>query len=89
MYSERIPPQETPCEICKVDPLPDNEDAYKIFYIIRYQLIMSGMGGAIDVNHLAIHEALRLYRIKNRQRCFEKILALCRWWIARVNKKEK
>ena len=67
-------------------PLSDNEDAWKIFNIVRYQLI-AGQAGVIDINHMAVHEAMRLYRIKDRRKCFEKVLSLARWWVAKLNKK--
>jgi thymidine phosphorylase len=47
-----------------------------IYMICQNQLIMSPLGGAVDINHLAVHEAMRLYRIKDKQRCFEKVLTL-------------
>lgn len=37
--------------------------------------------GPVGVNHLAIYEAMRLYRIKNRQECFEKVVHLHSWWM--------
>lgn len=41
---------------------------------------------AIDINHQAIHEAMRLYRLKNRQECFEKVLVMGHWWIEKLRK---
>ncbi len=46
--------------------------------------MIMGMNGPVDINHLAIHEAMRLYKIKRRQECFEKVLNLSRWWIDEV-----
>lgn len=40
-----------------------------------------GTNGPVGVNHLAIYEAMRLYRIKNRQECFEKVVHLHSWWM--------
>ena len=31
---------------------------------------------AIDINHQAIHESMKLYEIENRKECFEKVLIL-------------
>jgi hypothetical protein len=67
-------------------PGVENEDAIRIFFLVRYQLIM-GMNGPVDVNHLAIYEAMKLYRIKNRRECFEKVLILARWWIEKMTNK--
>lgn len=40
-----------------------------------------GFDGPIDINHLAIHSAMDLYQVRNRQRCFEKVVKL--WWVLR------
>ena len=47
-----------------------------------------GNSGPIDINHQAIHEAMKLYRIKNKQQCFEKILFMSQEWLNRIRKKE-
>jgi hypothetical protein len=78
---------EPPCDQCRVECLPANVDAQNIFRIVRGQLIMGGMGGVVDINHIAIHEAMRLYRVKDRKKCFEKVLILAGWWIKKLNKK--
>ena len=88
MYKERDPSEEPPCEDCRVEPLPENLDAIKIFDSERYQLIM-GQGGPVDMNHSVIFEAMRLYKIKNRQQCYEKVLTLGRWWVSECNKKSE
>lgn len=87
MYAERKPPEEPPCFTCKVECLEENADAIRMFFLVRYQLIISA-GGAVDVSHEAIHRAMGLYGIEKRRECFEKMLILSRWWIERVNKKE-
>ena len=46
------------------------------------------MNGAVDINHQAIHEAMRLYRINDPRKCFEKIMILSRWWLDRITKKD-
>ena len=86
-YSERTPPEEPPCEKCWVDIDPANMDALRIFNIVKSQFIM-GMGGPVDINHLAVHEAMSLYGIENRQQCFMKVLQLARWRISNINSKD-
>jgi hypothetical protein len=69
--------------------LPANADAAKIFYIVRYQLIMSS-GGPVDIIHSAIRDAMRDYRIDDRRKCFEKVTMLARrWWIPKLNEKKE
>ena len=38
---------------------------------------------AIDINHQAIHEAMKLYGVENCKECFEKVLAMGAKWIER------
>lgn len=87
MYAERNPPEEPPCETCRVIPMPENADAFRIFFLVQHQLILS-MGGVVDINHLAIHAAMDLYQIQNKQKCFEKVLKICRWWVSKMNEKK-
>jgi len=54
----------------------ENRDAVDIFMICQNQLIMAPLGGAIDINHMAVHEAMRLYRVRDKRTCFEKVLTL-------------
>jgi len=62
--------------------MPRNVDALRIFMVVRDQLIIS-VNGPVSLNHVAIHEAMNLYKVKNKRRCFEKILHLGNWWIQR------
>ena len=78
-----------PCYQCWVDPDPVNNDAWKIFNINRYQLITVGMEGHIlDMNHMPIHDSMRMCKIKDREKCFGKILVLARWWVKKLNEKK-
>jgi len=87
--NERGVEGDPPCHTCRVEPMPENEAAWKIFNINRYQLIVAGMDGQIlDINHLTVYESMRLYKIKNRPRCFEKVLILSRWWTKKLNDKK-
>jgi len=87
--NERGVEGEPPCSECWVDLLPENLDAQRIFYTVRYQLI-TGPGSALDVNHLAIWRMIDELQIKNRLDCFEKVIALCRqWWIPKLNEKSE
>ncbi|MFH2075120.1 MAG: hypothetical protein ABIJ57_07200 [Pseudomonadota bacterium] len=65
----------------------ENEDALKIFLATHYQLLI-GPGGPIEINQVAVHEAMRLYRVRQRRACFEKVMVLSRWWIDRLKQKE-
>ena len=65
----------------------ENYEAFKIYYLIRYQLILS-MGGVVDVNHLAIDAAIAREKIAD-PKCFNKVLKICReYWIPKLNEKK-
>ena len=68
------------CKKCLPDALPENEDAEKIYFVVHDQLIV-GMGGAVALNQMAIHEAMGLYGIEFRRDCFEKVVMLGRYFI--------
>ena len=77
-----------PCDGCKIELMPENAEAIGIFQIVRRQLLVSGMGQPIDINHIAIHEAMRLYDVEDKKTCFNKVIKLGSWLIAKLNKKE-
>ena len=55
--------------------MDENQEAWFIFSIVRNQYIM-GQAGPVGINHEAIHRAMELYNIENKQRCFEQVLAV-------------
>jgi len=36
---------------------------------------------------MAIHEAMKLYKIENKQACFEKVLQMAGYWIGKLREK--
>ena len=86
MYESRNPPEMPPCETCKIEPIEENVDAIRIFFMIQDQYIMSE-GGPVAINHMAIHEAMRLLRVKNRLKCFGKVCKLTHWWLEQIRDK--
>jgi hypothetical protein len=69
-----------------VTPLPENEDALNIFFVVQTQFII-GMSGPVDINHMAIHAAMDIYGVRDRRDCFEKVRRLARWWIGKIGEK--
>jgi hypothetical protein len=64
------------CKACLPPLKEQNIDAVRMYLLTRNQLILTGMGDPVDINHMPIHEAMRLYRVKNPRECFEKVLTL-------------
>ena len=87
MYGDRKPPEEPPCVTCRTDPMDENRDALRVFFIVRNQFIM-GMDGPIELNHLAIDAAIEREGI-NGKACFGKICILGNWWINRIREKSQ
>lgn len=46
-----------------------------------------GFEGPIDLNHLAIHAAMKLGKIKDIEACYEKVLLLANYWLKKVREK--
>ena len=88
MYENRNPPEQPPCATCRVDPVDENKEAINIFFMVRDQYIMTE-GGPIAINHLAIHEAMRLLEIQDKLKCFTKVCRLANWWIDLVREESK
>ena len=86
MYAGRTPSEKPPCRTCRVDPLDDNWDAIRIFFVVKHQFIM-GFSGPVDLNHLAIDAAMRRRGIEG-QGVFNKVLILGHWWIERIRNKD-
>lgn len=85
IYADRKPPEEPPCYECRVDPNDENRDAVNIFLTVKYQFI-SDSAGPIDISHPAIDLAMKREGVTDRK-CFNKVIALTRWWIDRIRKK--
>jgi hypothetical protein len=83
MYHGRTPPQEPPCDVCRPDVKEANVDALKIYSIVRNQFIMS-METPVDINHVAIWQAIEKYGITKERDTFEKVLTLSAWDIKRL-----
>lgn len=75
---------EEDCLKCLPPLEEENEDAAQIYLVVQTQYIM-GFNGPVALNQLAIHEAMKLYRIRNRRECFEKVLRLSQHFIEKIN----
>ncbi|MGE4536549.1 MAG: hypothetical protein AB7D37_05680 [Desulfovibrio sp.] len=55
-----------PCDTCRPKEHPFNADCFRIYKRCTNQLIVAGMGNAIDINLLAVEMVMRLERIPER-----------------------
>lgn len=67
--------------------MPENGDAERIYFMVSDQFIMGGMG-AVALNQIAIHEAMRLYHIEEKEDTFEKVVMIGRHFIKKMNDDE-
>ncbi len=61
--------KEAPCESCRVELQAENEDAARIFMMVRNQTLSNGA-----INHLAVWAAIDGYGIRDRVETFEKVM---------------
>jgi hypothetical protein len=74
MYSARNPPGTPPCDTCRVDLLPANQEVGTVFQIARHQVIVGGMNGeVVDLNLPAVKMVMDLYDIKDQRACLNKV----------------
>lgn len=78
IYSGRKPPQEPPCDVCRTDLDPVNEDAGMVFMLTRGQIIPGYEGRPVDINIVAVRAVMDIYGIENQQDCLNKVLLLFR-----------
>jgi hypothetical protein len=55
-----------------------NDDALAMYRFCSGQLIIAPMGGAIDINILAVKAVMDLYGIKEQTDCLERVLFIFR-----------
>lgn len=75
--------EEPPCKTCTPPLLEANRDALKVYLMCEGQFIM-GFGGPVDINQVAVHECMRLYEVRDKVDCFEKVVAVARHEINRL-----
>jgi len=77
MHSERQPPGTPPCESCRVELKVENEDAAKVYMLVRGQTRTRHNGRhdvVVDIDHAAIWAAIDGYGIKDRTGTFEAVI---------------
>lgn len=74
MYAGRTPPEEPPCDTCRVDLMPENQEAAEVYQVVRGQVITAGMDGrVIDLNFPAVKIVMDLNGVKDQKACFDKV----------------
>ena len=77
---------EPPCGTCRVDLMPENEEAARVFQRVRGQVIAVGMEGkVIDLNYPAVKMVMDLYGVKNQKDCFEKVVRVFHHFLKEVD----
>ena len=65
--------REPDCDNCLPPLLPDNEDVVRVFNVVQGQVVTAGQGKVVDINHAAIHHAIRIYKVVDKKDCFERV----------------
>ena len=69
--------------------MKENEDAVKVFFKVRGQVIRAFNGEydvAVDLNHLAVWAMIDACEIKDRMRTFDKVVSA--WHLLKENEDE-
>lgn len=70
--------KEPDCAACMPVLMAQNEEALHLWHLVKTQVVSVGMGNAVDLNHLAVWEAMDRYQVHDPIGCFEKLTALFR-----------
>ena len=66
-----------PCDTCIPKLHDENVDAVKVFTLVKNQLIFDpGSGQPVDLNLLAVMEAMKFYQVSDIETTLEKVMAL-------------
>lgn len=73
--------KQPPCDTCRVDLMPENQEAATVFMDCRNQKIFeirltdNGMpySQLIDINIQAVESSMRIHRVKDREDCLSKV----------------
>ncbi len=60
----------------------------RVYNIVHRQVILSGMGQAVDINQLAIWAVIDRYRIENPIKTFEKVVSVSRHFLNEQREKK-
>ena len=61
-----------------------NKDALRIWRLVKNQVVTVGMGQPVDLNQMAIWEAIDRYGIEDQIGTFEKIVVLFRYLVSKA-----
>jgi len=76
----------TPCDQCFPEISPEDAEAVMIFQVCASQVI-TGPGGAIDVNLLAVKMAMDLYGVADQPACMDKVRIMFSEYMAAAREK--
>lgn len=86
MYEGRNPPEEPPCDTCRVHLLDENREAASIYHQASGQVIAGGFG-VIDLNFSSVKGLMDLYGIKDQKGTWEKVRRT--WHVLQAEERKK
>lgn len=65
-----------PCDTCYVELMPENEQTFYTYGLVRNQINITGMGDVIGLDYNSVISTIKLYDIANPRQIFEDIIYL-------------
>jgi hypothetical protein len=76
MYGNRNPPQETPCQTCRVELSAANQEVATVYMLCRRQYVTAEEGRIAGLSIPAVKALMDIYGVRNQRECLERVLAV-------------
>jgi hypothetical protein len=79
LYAKRMPPQEPPCDKCRVELLEENEEVVRIYMMTRRQIVTRHNGQydqIVDISIPAVKVVMDLEGVKDQKECLARVMRL-------------
>lgn len=76
IYGNRSPPEEPPCDTCRVELSADNQKVAAVYMMCRHQYVTAEEGRIVGLSIPAIKIMMDLNEVKNQKECLERVIRM-------------